>query len=448
MRGQQQRRRPWRNAVRTLLACLLLTAAAAGQPGWAQVASPGPPSAGAVRAAAGQVSRSAAALSAARVQLAAANARLASLRVQAEVIIERYDRTMVAMHQAAVAYQAAQARLSRATSAERLSHRQVAALAAQAYEAGGGLGSMATMLGNAGGPQAFANGASAEQQLAQQRTDVLSQNQASKVVAGVFRTQARRALQAERAAAKRAAALKAAIQASVSRQSAAVQAIAASTKRLETELGTARAHEYELQQARQRALAAAAARQRALAAQRAAAAAAAAAAASSASSASSGSGGSGGSAPAVGSSGGGGGYTGGSSGWASSYSLAQGATAAQGNSAADWALTQLGKPYLWGGAGPYSYDCSGLTMDAWAQAGVPLQHWTGYQWPSGPHIPISQLRRGDLVFYATNTADPNTIHHVGIYIGNGQMVDAPYTGAYVRIDSIYWTGLIGATRPA
>jgi cell wall-associated NlpC family hydrolase len=425
--------------VRTLVACLLLTAAAAGQPGWAQVTSPGPPSAGAVRAAAGQVSRRAAALSAARVQLAAANARLASLRVQAEVIIERYDRAMVAMHQAAVAYQAAQARLGRATLAERVSHRQVAGLAAQAYEAGGGLGSMAAMLGNSGGPQAFAEGASAEQQLAQQRTDVLSQNQASKVVAGVFRTQARNALAAERAAAQRAAVLKAAIEASVSRQSAAVQAIAASTKRLETELGAARAHEYQLQQARQRALAAAAAR---VAAQRAAAAAAAAASAPSG-----GTGGSGGSAPAVGSTGGGG-YAGGTSGWASSYSLAQGATAAQGNAAADWALTQLGKPYVWGGAGPDVYDCSGLTMDAWASAGVPLLHWTGYQWPSGPHIPISQLRRGDLVFYATNTADPNTIHHVGIYIGNGQMVDAPYTGAYVRIDSIYWTGLIGATRPA
>jgi cell wall-associated NlpC family hydrolase len=394
-----------------------------------------------VRAAAGQVSRRAAALSAARVQLAAANARLASLRVQAEVIIERYDRTMVAMHQAAVAYQAAQARLGRARLAERASHRQVAALAAQAYEAGGGLGSMASMLGNSGGPQAFANGASAEQQLAQQRTDVLSQNQASKVVAGVFRTQARRALAAERAAAQRAAALKAAIQASVNSQAAAVQAITASTKRLETELGTARAHEYQLQQARQRALAAAAAR---VAAQRAAAAAAAAAAASAPSG---GTGASGGSAPAA-SSTGGGGYAGGTSGWASSYSLAQGATAAQGNAAADWALTQLGKPYVWGGAGPYSYDCSGLTMDAWASAGVPLLHYTGYQWPAGPHIPISQLRRGDLVFYATNTADPNTIHHVGIYIGNGQMVDAPYTGSYVRIDSIYWTGLIGATRPA
>jgi len=419
----QERRHPvWRNAVRTLLACLLLTAAAAGQPGMARASGPGP-SAGAVSAAAGQVSKRAAALSAARVKLAAANARLASLRVQAEVIIERYDRTLVAMQQAAAAYRAAEARLAKAAAAEQASHRRVAALAAQEYEAGAGFGTMAAMLGNSGGPQGFINGTAAEQQLAQQGADVLAQSQASKVVANVFRAQARRALDAERAAARRAKALKVAIESAVAGQTAAVQAIAASTKRLERALGAAKAREYELQQARQRALAAARARQQARLAQQAAA-----------------SGGSGGFTPAI--------APGGSSSWASSYSLAQGASVAQGNTAADWALTRLGKPYQWGAAGPSTYDCSGLTMEAWAQAGVTLLHWTGFQWPSGPHIPISQLRRGDLVFYATNTADPATIHHVGIYIGNGEMVDAPYTGAFVRIDSIYWSGLIGATRPA
>ena len=126
-----------------------------------------------------------------------------------------------------------------------------------------------------------------------------------------------------------------------------------------------------------------------------------------------------------------------------------GASAAQGNIAADWALSQLGKPYRWGAAGPNSYDCSGLALQAWARAGVRLLHWTGYQWVSGPHVPLDRLRRGDLVFFAYNIADPATIHHVGIYIGNGLMVDAPYTGAFVEIDSIYDVGgLIGATRPA
>jgi cell wall-associated NlpC family hydrolase len=406
-----------------LAACSLLAAAADGQPGWARVSSPAPPSAGAVSAAAGQVSRRAAELNAARVRLAADNARLASLRVQAEQIIERYDQAMVNEHQAALAYQTAQKRLASARSAELASRRRVAAMAARDYEAGGGFGTMAAMLGNSGGPQAFAEGAAAEQQLAQEGVDLLSQDQAAKIVTGVFRAQARRELTAEQAAARKAAALKAAIMAAVARQQAAVRASEASTKRLEAALGAARAHEYQLEQARQQALAAEQARREALAAQQARA-----------------------DSPVTTPSSPGAGYSYG--GWPSAYSLSQGASAAQGNIAADWALSQIGKPYVWGGAGPYSYDCSGLTMDAWAQAGVHLLHWTGYQWPSGPHIPLDQLRRGDLVFYATDTSDPATIHHVGIYIGNGEMVDAPYTGVDVRIDSIYWPGLIGATRPA
>jgi cell wall-associated NlpC family hydrolase len=397
----------------------VLAAAAVGSvsdPGAASVSGP-PPGAGAVSAAAGQVRSRAAQLNAARVQLAVATVRLATLRNQAEVIIERYDKTIVSLHQAQVAYQAARQRLTRAAGAESASRRQVGALAAQDYEAGAGGNSIVSILGNPGGPQAFFDGAAAEQQIGQQRDEALAQNQASHVVANVFREQAHRALAQEQAAAREAARLKTAIQAAIARQQAAVAAIATSTKRLEAELGAAKAHEYALQQARQAARPGAAAQPQALA------------------------GGPVSPAPA--------GAGGSVSGWPSSYSLAQGASVAQGNIAADWALTQMGKPYQWGGAGPDTYDCSGLTMDAWARAGVTLLHWTGYQWPSGPHIPIDQLRRGDLLFFATNTSDPNTIHHVGIYIGNGQMVDAPYTGVDVRIDSIYQPGgLIGATRPA
>jgi cell wall-associated NlpC family hydrolase len=394
-----------------------LLAAATGQPGWARVSGAPPPSAGAVSAAAGQVSSHTAALNAARVQLATANARLSGLQVQAEQVIERYDKSIVDEHQAAVAYQAAQARLARAAKAESASRRQVAAFAAQDYEAGAGAGSMVAMLGNPGGPQAFFSGANDQQQLAQQGLDVLSQDQATRVVADVFRAQASHELSDEQAAARHAAALKTAILAAIGRQQAAVRVSQASTKRLETELGAAQAREYELEQARRQVLAAGQAKR-------------------------AGTGGPAASSPSP---------EGGSSyaGWPSAYSLSQGASQAQGNIAADWALSQIGKPYQWGGAGPDTYDCSGLTMDAWAHAGVQLLHWTGYQWPSGPHIPLDQLRRGDLLFFATNTADPATIHHVGIYIGGDEMVDAPYTGVDVRIDSIYQPGgLIGATRPA
>ncbi|MGA2831232.1 MAG: C40 family peptidase, partial [Streptosporangiaceae bacterium] len=124
------------------------------------------------------------------------------------------------------------------------------------------------------------------------------------------------------------------------------------------------------------------------------------------------------------------------------------ASSRQGNIAADWALSQIGRPYRWGAAGPYAYDCSGLTMMAWSHAGVALLHYTGDQWMEGMHVSLDALQRGDLLFYATNNADPGTIHHVGIYIGGGTMVDAPYTGADVRIDSIYAPGdPIGAVRP-
>jgi peptidoglycan DL-endopeptidase RipA len=420
MRGRLRGHRPiWRRAGSAVGTAAVLAAAAvstASDPGVASVS--GPPGPGTVSAAAGQVRSRAAQLNAARVQFAVASARLATLRNQAEVIIERYDKTMVNLHQAQVAYQAAQQRLIRAAGAESASRRQVGALAAQDYEAGAGGSSMVSMLGNPGGPQAFFDGAAAEQQLGQQRDEALAQNQASKVVAGVFREQAHQALAQEQAAAIRAARLKTAIQAAIRRQQGAVAAIQASTRRLAAELGAAKAHEYALQQAQaaQAARSAAAAQPQPLAGGPVSPA------------------GPGGSLPGT---------------WPSSYSLAQGASAEQGNIAADWALTQIGKPYQWGGAGPDSYDCSGLTMDAWAHAGVTLLHWTGYQWPSGPHIPIDQLRRGDLLFFATNTADPATIHHVGIYIGNGEMVDAPYTGVDVRIDSIYQPGgLIGATRPA
>lgn len=121
--------------------------------------------------------------------------------------------------------------------------------------------------------------------------------------------------------------------------------------------------------------------------------------------------------------------------------------AARGDIAADWALTQLDKPYLWAATGPGGYDCSGLTMQAWARAGVRLDHWTGTQWTSGRHVQLSQVRRGDLLFFGRITRNPGDISHVGIYIGRGLMVHAPQTGDVVRVAPIWRRDLIGATRP-
>jgi peptidoglycan DL-endopeptidase CwlO len=112
-----------------------------------------------------------------------------------------------------------------------------------------------------------------------------------------------------------------------------------------------------------------------------------------------------------------------------------------------WAYREIGKPYVWGAAGPNSFDCSGLAMYVWAKAGVYLEHFTGDQWHEGVHVSRSQLEPGDLVFFAYNTSDPATIHHVGIYIGGGEMIDAPFTGAFVRKDPAFRSDYIGAVRP-
>jgi cell wall-associated NlpC family hydrolase len=107
-----------------------------------------------------------------------------------------------------------------------------------------------------------------------------------------------------------------------------------------------------------------------------------------------------------------------------------------------YARAQLGKPYQWGGAGPASFDCSGLVMMAWAQAGVYFPHLAQDQYDMTTRIRLSDLLPGDLVFFGT----PNDVYHVGIYIGGGNMIDAPETGQDVSVSTIYWNGLLGAGR--
>ena len=109
--------------------------------------------------------------------------------------------------------------------------------------------------------------------------------------------------------------------------------------------------------------------------------------------------------------------------------------------AVQWAYRELGKPYQWGAAGPNSFDCSGLTQYVWGKAGVYLDHYTGSQWNEGQHVDRSQLQPGDLVFFGSD------LHHVGIYIGNSKMIEAPYTGANVRISYAFRSDYAGAVRP-
>jgi cell wall-associated NlpC family hydrolase len=106
------------------------------------------------------------------------------------------------------------------------------------------------------------------------------------------------------------------------------------------------------------------------------------------------------------------------------------------------ALKQLGLPYVFAAAGPKTFDCSGLTMWAWAKAGVHLDHFTGTQVHQGRRVKRNQLLPGDLMLFGKD------VHHVGMYLGAGYMINAPYTGAYVRIAKVSWSGDFSiAVRP-
>jgi len=111
-----------------------------------------------------------------------------------------------------------------------------------------------------------------------------------------------------------------------------------------------------------------------------------------------------------------------------------------------FAESKLGLPYQWGGTGPL-YDCSGLTQAAYAAAGVQLRRTSQEQFWDGPHVPLAQLQPGDLVFYADDVTDPATIGHLGLYVGDGRMIEAARTGTFIRYASIDRPGYVGAVRP-
>ena len=120
-----------------------------------------------------------------------------------------------------------------------------------------------------------------------------------------------------------------------------------------------------------------------------------------------------------------------------------GTTSTQGGKAVAFAYAQLGKPYQWGATGPGSYDCSGLAQAAWAAAGVSIPRTTYAQWAALPHISTSALEPGDLLYF-------DGVGHVAIYVGGGDIIDAPQTGMDVQkipLSGWYKSTLVGAARP-
>ncbi|TMR12333.1 NlpC/P60 family protein [Nonomuraea turkmeniaca] len=323
-------------------------------------------------------------LASASAQLATAQSRLARLTSDVERLVEAYNGEMVRLRNAEQVTSQAQAQLAAADAEVERARQDVALLAAQTYGGWGTLEPIVGMIVDQADADGVLHRAGVLGQLSSERAGMLARLRDAQEVAAILRTQAVNAHAAQQAAAESARQAKAAAEAAVAGQRRETKVLRAREDRLQQQVDAARTRAQLL--ARRRAA------------------------------------------------------DGRATGLVSGGS-------AMGDVAANWALTQLGKPYVWAADGPDTYDCSGLTMRAWERVGVRLDHWTGTQWTSGPHVPLDQLRRGDLLFFAHNTGDPSTIHHVGIYVGRGLMVHAPETGDVVRVAPIWRGDLVGATRP-
>ena len=132
--------------------------------------------------------------------------------------------------------------------------------------------------------------------------------------------------------------------------------------------------------------------------------------------------------------------------WAARYATPAVSGPAAG--AITFALRQLGKPYQWGATGPNAYDCSGLVYAAYAAAGIHLARTTFGWRQDGPQVPLTQIEPGDLLFSAGSDGTPANPGHVVMYLGGGQVIQAPQTGQDVQIDPLDLATVIVATRPA
>lgn len=131
---------------------------------------------------------------------------------------------------------------------------------------------------------------------------------------------------------------------------------------------------------------------------------------------------------------------------AASYAGPPAGAAGVAETALRFALAQLGTPYRWGGEGDGGFDCSGLVQAAYATAGITMPRTAQAQHDAGPALPWgAELEPGDLVFFGSAT---DHVTHMGLYLGDGQMINAPRTGAVVRVEPYRWANYLGATRPA
>ncbi|KRF29216.1 NlpC/P60 family protein [Phycicoccus sp. Soil802] len=381
-------------------------------------------------------------------QYVAASARLAQVQDRAAAAAEAYNGARYELDQRSAETTAAKKRAAQAQDVADSAGLQVRRYAASVYQQGGNLGELEAYLSSTG-PQDLMDRATALEAVSDARAQSLQKADAASIVADTMRQQAAQAEAAQAKAAQAAEAARNAAQSQADEAKSAAAQIQKQQSSLTAQLATLRKTSVTLERQRQdglaaaaaaRAAAAEAARQARLAAERAQAAKTAAAKRAARAAAAR----------------------------AAEEAARQKAAAEAAEAAASqnkprpqpqpenppppppstnggvsavlaYARAQIGKPYQWGGDGPNSFDCSGLTMRAWQRAGVNLSHYTGAQWGETARVAISDLRPGDLVFYGSSGADS---HHVGLYVGSGQMIEAPYTGANVRYASIYRSDLV------
>jgi peptidoglycan DL-endopeptidase CwlO len=370
-------------------------------------------------------------------QLASANDRLEELGRAAGRADEAYNGAVYRLQQAKTEAAAAAARAAKAQQTLDGERRQIGRFAAASYQGGGALAKLGPLF-SADGPQELLDSAGAAHSVSTAMQGSYLRYTAMQVVTNAFRMQADQAVAKVKAATDAAAAAKARAEAAEAAQAAAVASMGAERNKQISQLATLRNTSYRVAAQRQSGLeelareraAALAAKKAAELRKRIAAREAAERAKEAAHAAKQ--------SPKTPKEGPktpkqgpkttpkrkpDGGHE--SSGLGASAAIA-------------FALAQLGDPYVWGATGPDSWDCSGLTMGAWAHAGVQLPHYSVAQYEQTKHISADELRPGDLIFWADDANDPSTIFHVAMYLGGGEMIHAPRTGKPVKLENVYY----------
>jgi len=429
------------------IGCSCVTVTAATGPAWA-AKKPVIPSQSQIDKANADAHAKATQIGETEAELAAANAQLVTLNNNAEIMVEKYNGAMTKLAAAQQAAAAAEQKLVLAKQARAQAQVAMNQFAADSYRGSSTMGQIGALI-TSGSPETFMSREAALAAISRHEQSVIDGMKQAESAQTDAQKVAVQAVADQQKASNAAAAAKDAAVKAMNDQAAQVAQIKDNQSQLTAQLAVLQGKAKNLAAARakglaEQAAAEAAARKAAEEAKR--------RAELLAKQSGSGSGGSNG--------GSGGGSTGTPVDVVTPGTGHSISSASQRATAVAFAQSQIGIWYRWAGAGEVGptvtssgtqnvvgYDCSGLTMRAYQAAGISLGHYTGLQWDEGMHVSRDQLVPGDLVFFATDTSDPSTIHHVGIYIGNGQMIDAPQTGEQIGIHNAFRSDYIGAVQP-